>query len=119
MGFYSTIPFEAIIVQQSDCSFVVQLRSSLQRMLGPLFFHGPLDGHELLLSCLDPATPAIKPDCPAFSINLSPHKVVNNRSMGRIGVCVHVYLCELVQVSFVFNLRKITVNISNISCTNK
>lgn len=88
-----------VFVQQSflmQLSFsnqaVAELRSSLQRMLGPLFFHAPLDGHELSLSCLDPAAPAIKPNCPASSINVSPHKAVNNWSMGHIRVCVHVSL---------------------------
>lgn len=52
----------------------------------PLFFHGPLDGRELSpLSRLNPATLAVKANWSTSSINLSPHKVVHDWSMGRIG----------------------------------
>lgn len=49
----------------------------------------------LLLSCRDPTTLAIK-NCPATSINLSPHKVVNGWSMGRIGQHGSVCVCVCV-----------------------
>lgn len=54
----------------------------------------------LSLSCRDLATLTIKTNCPASSINLSPHKVVNDWSMGRIGPSECVCLCVWLKREF-------------------